>query len=113
MPKREFLLKFMFAKENLFGDHPSPCEFLSFLNSNGSKTNKSSGFHKIYLHLLFQRKSLWSELKVVKAATISIYPTVSEDFAEAGGGLTIPQWSHPLGGLASARSRTTAIVFKE
>jgi hypothetical protein len=31
--------------------------------------------------------SLWSELKVVKAATISIYPTVSEDFAEAGGGL--------------------------
>ncbi len=42
------------------------------LNSNGTKTNKSSSFHKIYLRLLFQRMSLWPELKVVKA-TISIY----------------------------------------
>jgi hypothetical protein len=35
--------------------------------------------------------NLWPELKVVKAATISVYPTVSEDFAKAGGGLAVPQ----------------------
>ncbi len=52
-------------------------------------------------------------MKVVKAATISIYSTDLEDFAEAGGGLAVPQWGHPSGGLASARSRATAIVFKE
>jgi hypothetical protein len=57
--------------------------------------------------------SLWSELKVVKAATISIYPTVSEDFAEAEGRLAAPQWSCPSGSLAFAWSRTMAIVFKE
>jgi hypothetical protein len=57
--------------------------------------------------------SLWPELKEVKASTISIYPTASEDFAEDGGGLAVPQWSHPSGGLASASSKATAIVFKE
>ena len=34
--------------------------------------------------------NLWPELKVVKAATISIYLTISEDFAEAGAGLPSP-----------------------
>ncbi len=96
--KKGIFAKVHVCKGKFVRGSPLSLWIFKLLNSNGSKTNKSSSFHKIYLHLLFQRMSLWSELKVVKAATISIYPTVSEDFAEAGGGLTVPQWSRLSGG---------------
>ena len=102
----------MFEQENLSGGHPS--QFVNFQAFEFQlSSNKSSNFHKISLLLLFQRMNLWPEFKEVKAATISIYPTVSEDFAGGGGGLAVPQWCRPSGGLASARSLTTAMVFKE
>jgi hypothetical protein len=56
----------LLAKENLFRDNSLFLRIFKLLNSNGTKTNKSSSFHKIYLLLLFQRMSLWPELKVAK-----------------------------------------------
>jgi hypothetical protein len=53
-------------------------------------------FTKFVFVCFFQRMSLWPELKVVKAATISIYPTVSENFSEAGGGLAVPPVESPI-----------------
>ena len=54
--------------------------------------------------------SHWSYKRKIK-----IFPPIIQQgiLQEVGGGLAVPQWGRPSGGLASARSQTTTLGFKE
>ncbi len=46
---------------------------------------------------------------------IKIFPPINQQgiLQEVGGGLAVPRWGRPSGGLASARSQMTTLGFKE